>query len=53
MLLRYLECFDPTKSIYAGNPMLIGEGMFAHGGSGFVVSRPALESVVEHYATRK
>ena len=27
--------------------------MFAHGGSGFVVSGPVLESVVEHYATRK
>ncbi|KAL1581953.1 hypothetical protein WHR41_09502, partial [Cladosporium halotolerans] len=53
MLLRYLESFDPTKPIYAGNPKLVGEVMFAHGGSGFVVSRPALESVVEHYATRK
>ncbi|KAL1581864.1 hypothetical protein WHR41_09526 [Cladosporium halotolerans] len=53
MLLRYLESFDPSKPIYAGNPKLIGEVMFAHGGSGFVVSRPALESVVEHYATRK
>jgi hypothetical protein len=53
MLQQYLALLDPTKPIYAGSQMFIGGVLFAHGGSGFVVSRPALKMVVDHYAAHK
>jgi hypothetical protein len=53
MLQQYLTLLDPTKPIYAGNQMFIGSDLFAHGGSGFVVSRPALQMVVDHYTAHK
>jgi hypothetical protein len=46
-LQRYLDLLDP------GSPTFVGGVMFAHGGSGFVVSQPALRMVVNHYATHK
>jgi hypothetical protein len=52
-LQRYLDLLDPTEPIYAGSPTFVGGVMFAHGGSGFVVSQPALRMVVNHYATHK
>jgi len=36
-----------------GAQMWIGDEEFAHGGTGFAVSRPALESVVKHYTDHK
>lgn len=48
MLQQYLKLLDPKKPIYAGNQMFIGGDIFAHGGSGFVVSQPALRMVVDH-----
>ena len=53
MLQQYLSLLDPTKPIYTGNQMFIGSDLFAHGGSGFVVSEPALQLVVDHYAANK
>jgi hypothetical protein len=53
MLQQYLDLLDPTKPIYAGSQMFIGGVLFAHGGSGFVVSKPALEMVVDHYTAHK
>ncbi|KAM0722577.1 hypothetical protein Q7P37_002018 [Cladosporium fusiforme] len=53
MLQQYLTTLDSTKPIYAGKQMLIGSDLFAHGGSGFIVSQPALRMVVDHYAAHK
>lgn len=53
MLLQYLDKLDSTKPIYAGSQMFIADVLFAHGGSGFVVSRPALRTLVNHYAANK
>jgi hypothetical protein len=52
-LQKYLTTLDSTKPIYAGKQTLIGSDLFAHGGSGFVVSQPALRMVVDHYVTHK
>lgn len=53
MLLQYLATLDSTQPLYAGKPTLIGDDKFAHGGSGFIVSQPALQMVVNHYAAHK
>lgn len=53
MLQRYLATLDSTKPVYAGQQTLISGDVFAHGGSGFVVSQPALRMVVDHYAAHK
>ena len=53
MLQQYLATLDSTKPVYTGRPMQIGDDLFAHGGSGFVVSQPALRRVVDHYAAHK
>lgn len=51
-LLAWLAKFDPRKPWYIGTETQIADVVFAHGGSGFIVSRPALEKAVEQYATR-
>ena len=53
MLQQYLATLDSTKPIYAGRPVQIGEDVFAHGGSGFVVSQPALQMAVKYYTAHK
>ncbi|KAF2209964.1 glycosyltransferase family 31 protein [Cercospora zeae-maydis SCOH1-5] len=53
MLQQYLSRLDHTKAIYAGSPSFIGDELFAHGGSGFLMSQPALRSVATYYATHK
>jgi hypothetical protein len=53
MLQQYLNLLDSSKPIYAGSQMFISGVLFAHGGSGFVVSKPALQMVVDHYAAHK
>jgi hypothetical protein len=52
-LQSYLATLDPAKPIYAGSQMFIAGVLFAHGGSGFVVSQPALQQVVDYYAAHK
>lgn len=52
-LLAYLAALDWTKPYYIGNQMQIAADVFAHGGSGYVISRPALEMVVKHYLENK
>lgn len=52
-LLQFLKALDPNKPHYTGNQMAIGEDLFAHGGSVFVVSHPAMVKVVEHYNQHK
>lgn len=47
--MQYLSALDPRDSIYLGSQMFIGSDLFAHGGSGFVVSQPAMRTLVAHY----
>jgi hypothetical protein len=47
-LLAYLSMLDPKDDLYLGNPMYIGDILFAHGGSGFVISQAAMQKVTEH-----
>jgi len=52
-LQQYLTSLNPSDPIHAGNSMFVGDTRFAHGGSGFVVSQPALQMVVEYYEAHK
>lgn len=49
-LLEWLSHIDATKPYYLGNEMQIGDVIFAYGGSGFVISNPAMKSLVEQHA---
>lgn len=53
MLQQYLATLDHTKPVYTGSQTYIGDDLFAHGGSGFAVSEPAMRKVVDYYATHK
>ncbi|KAI4947052.1 hypothetical protein J4E86_008675 [Alternaria arbusti] len=48
-LLDYLSQFDAEASHYIGKQMYIGDVLFAHGGSGFVLSAPAMRKVIRHW----
>lgn len=48
-LLEYLSRFDAQKPYYIGKQMFIGDVLFAHGGSGFVLSVAAMNKVTEHW----
>ncbi|KAF2222816.1 hypothetical protein BDZ85DRAFT_176783, partial [Elsinoe ampelina] len=41
-LLLWLKTWDPKKELYIGAPRVVNDVGFAHGGSGYVMSRPAL-----------
>lgn len=50
-LYRFLKRFNPTQSHYFGSPVWPRKKpVFAHGGSGYVLSRAALSKVVAHGA---
>ncbi|KAL3464345.1 hypothetical protein BJX64DRAFT_95301 [Aspergillus heterothallicus] len=51
-LLGWLSNFDPSKPHYIGTETQIADVIFAHGGSGFVISNPAMKLVSEEYAER-
>lgn len=53
MLLQYLSLLDHTQPFYAGCGTCLGKNLFGHGGSGFVVSRPAMHLAVQHYSAHK
>ena len=46
-VLQYLSHFDPDQALYMGKHMYIGDTLFAHGGSGFVLSSTAMRKVTE------
>tara|TARA_R110002003_G_scaffold1926_9_gene23769 strand:+ start:6826 stop:7992 length:1167 start_codon:yes stop_codon:yes gene_type:complete len=48
-LLEYLTRFDSNRNYYIGKQMYIGEVLFAHGGSGFVLSAAAMRTVTDHW----
>ena len=52
-LLDHLATLDHTKPYYSGSPAYIDNVPFAHGGSTFVVSPPAMKAVTEYYNAHK
>ncbi|KAI0855751.1 glycosyltransferase family 31 protein [Xylaria cubensis] len=48
-MLEYLAQFDASKPYYLGRHMYIGPVLFAHGGSGFAISNPAMKMVSKHW----
>ncbi|KAJ5121579.1 uncharacterized protein N7515_009540 [Penicillium bovifimosum] len=48
-LLGWLANFDPEDRLYLGNQMQIGTALFAHGGSGFVLSHAAIHAVADFH----
>ncbi|KAK4149948.1 glycoprotein-N-acetylgalactosamine 3-beta-galactosyltransferase 1 [Chaetomidium leptoderma] len=44
-LMRWLKKLDPTKSLYLGSVTLINKFRFGHGGSGYLISKAAMESL--------
>ncbi|KAJ6157586.1 hypothetical protein N7470_005178 [Penicillium chermesinum] len=52
-VLAWLARFDARKPYYLGTETQIADVVFAHGGSGFVLSNPALAAASREYATRK
>ncbi|EGP88294.1 putative galactosyltransferase [Zymoseptoria tritici IPO323] len=48
-LLQWLPTLDSGKASYFGSEVMIGDDMFGHGGSSFVISKPALEKAAESY----
>ncbi|EAW09313.1 glycosyltransferase family 31 protein [Aspergillus clavatus NRRL 1] len=51
-LLEWLAHYDPSKALYIGTETQIADVIFAHGGSGFVLSQPALQLAADEYAGR-
>lgn len=46
-ILPWLQTMDPTKPYYLGAQNVIGDLEFAHGGSGIVISRGAMDTLEE------
>ncbi|KAL4884770.1 hypothetical protein BJY04DRAFT_181994 [Aspergillus karnatakaensis] len=51
-LLAWLSHFDASKPHYIGTETQIADVIFAHGGSGFVISNPAMKLVADEYTDR-
>lgn len=49
-VLKYQAALDHTKPYYIGAELFIDWTLFAHGGGGILMSRPALEMFVDEYA---
>lgn len=50
-LLEWLAKFNPEEPLYIGGQSYMGSVEFAHGGTGFIVSNPALRMVTEKRAS--
>ncbi|KAE8335230.1 hypothetical protein BDV24DRAFT_169401 [Aspergillus arachidicola] len=50
-LLTLLKQLDPGEPYYIGSPAQIGDTIFAHGGSGIVISHTAMHRLAEHIAS--
>ncbi|KKK25605.1 hypothetical protein AOCH_003880, partial [Aspergillus ochraceoroseus] len=48
-LLTWLARFDASKPWYIGTETQIADVIFAHGGSGFIISNPAMKLVADEY----
>ena len=51
-LLEWLSHFNASQPYYIGEQMQIGDVIFAYGGSGFVLSNPAMREVSENRKAR-
>ncbi|KAJ5800879.1 uncharacterized protein N7518_002947 [Penicillium psychrosexuale] len=52
-VLTWLARFDHTKPHYLGTETQIADVIFAHGGSGFMLSNPALQRASDEYTARE
>lgn len=52
-MLSWLAKLNPSVPYYLGNQMQIRDVLFAHGGSGFVLSRPAIENAAHLLNSRR
>ena len=52
-VLAWLAKFDHRKPFYLGTETQIAETIFAHGGSGFMLSNPALTKASDQYDKRR
>ncbi|CAG8898836.1 unnamed protein product [Penicillium egyptiacum] len=52
-VLTWLARFDHTKPHYLGTETQIADVIFAHGGSGFMLSNPALQRASDEYSARE
>lgn len=50
-LLDWLQHLDPSEPLYYGSEVQIDQDVFAHGGSSFLISRPALERAAQLYTS--
>lgn len=48
-ILQWIQELDPTKAAYYGSEVMVGDDLFAHGGSAFLLSKPALEKGARLY----
>jgi len=48
-MVQWLEKLDPNQELYYGSEVQIGDDIFAHGGTGFVMSKSAMEKGAEIY----
>ena len=46
-LLQWLNQLDPKEARYLGAPSWFGDHIFAHGGTGFVLSKPAVSAAIQ------
>lgn len=51
-LLAWLDELPDGQKLYLGNQMMIGPDVFAHGGSGFILSHDAIHAVANEYGNR-
>ncbi|KAJ5239276.1 hypothetical protein N7468_003895 [Penicillium chermesinum] len=51
-LVAWLAEFPADQKLYIGNQMMIGDDVFAHGGSGFILSHDAIHAVADEYGLR-
>ncbi|CAK3960817.1 glycosyltransferase family 31 [Lecanosticta acicola] len=47
--LQWIPKLDPSKPLYVGSEVMIGGDIFAHGGSVFLLSKPAMEKLAKVY----
>ncbi|KAI6865548.1 hypothetical protein D0864_12243 [Hortaea werneckii] len=48
-MIQWLQKLDARKPLYYGSEVQIGDDIFAHGGTGFVMSRPAMKMGADEY----
>lgn len=47
-MVAWLDNFDPVKKLYLGEQMQIGDVVFAYGGTGYVLSNPAIRKALKY-----